>query len=178
MIKNFSEKIGLLLDRLSQERLIILGGLSILFISVFFYIGIMVPLRMQTDAQRTVRNSFSAQIQKLEMQNTDTLKKLSRTTDLPEAVNYLKDCFLAYGANAEEIQLTPMAALGSGSLQQAGVKMNLTGEQDAVFQALSAAQNNTRFPLLVRQIEVNASRIEVQLQILMVEENKMVNSGT
>ncbi|NLI91863.1 MAG: hypothetical protein GX434_06525 [Peptococcaceae bacterium] len=178
MVKGFSENVRRILDHLSLERIIVLGGLSVLLTALFLFAGLMIPLGLQTEERLMEGNSLRAQIRELEFQHKETSKLIPQSADLPAAVSDLRDRFLANGFQIEEILLTPMSDPGKVSLHQTGIRIIVTGEKAAVFTVLTEAQKNNGFPFLVQEIDIKDSRIEIQARILLAGSNKMVNSGT
>jgi hypothetical protein len=169
MTKNISASVSRFLDCLTLRKITLLGGLMILALGVLLYLGMIVPLRLDTEALLADQKFLQDQKGQLDLERARTVQTALKTTDLPLAINYLQDRFPAGGLQIEEILLTPAPVQQTGGMEEAGIRISLKGEGIAVLQALAEVQSSERFPFLVREMALRENGAQVQLSILMAD---------
>jgi len=148
------------------KPVLILVGLFISLL-VLFYVFIISSASQRLEDSLVLKTSLQKELKVMEVQLDQKSLNIIESFRVPEVSGYLLKLFTAEGITVEDIVIV-QNSLDSGPIITGTVlKINVTGKQEDILQALKIVQQNKRFPLLIREIDINAKHAEINFELLM-----------
>jgi hypothetical protein len=171
-LRDFFTRTGRLekvLDNYTHKRIIMMGLISILFLGIILHLVLIVPISQKIEDSREVRTSLEQKIEALESEQTERMKAIPRGSELPDILNYLRECFWANSLTVEEILLNQLSSESKGVFSEVAIKVTVVGERIMVLQAVTETLNFNRYPFLIQELDINNNRSVINYMILLAK---------
>lgn len=153
------------LDKITREKLILWGFISIFSLCVFLSLTLMIPLTKGVEESLGTRTSLEQEIKRIESEQAARAETIPRGSELPEVVGHLQDIYLANDLAVEEILINQLPSASNGSFDESLIKLTVGGERLMILQAIMETLNLSKYPFLIQELEINDQKAVIHLKI-------------
>lgn len=160
-----STNLHLIYDAITKKQLMLIGMVCVIGINLAILFFLVRPFQELVSIEQSTVTLLESQVQQSE--NLEQAKKdsLSDPTLIPEVIGEIRLLIEGYQITIDELVVNPVP-LENPKYGFYATKIIVSGERERIFQAIKAAQQSPKIPLLIQGLDVGREQGVIELSLL------------